>query len=1332
MIEGDDIDLVRLFGLSDEEVSGLGLDAAGPSRDDHLPAIPSPLSWDAAPTAPDGSRRALAAVPSSPQPPRATVGQLSYPSTFVSPAPRHPPLTARDSEPSAGSSLTATPPVGDKNSDIRPSITRRLQGFIRRGASTESESDASPVEPRVADPVPVLPAPSPLSSSAARQESTGEGVSGADTSMRAFFDAPLMVPVPPVPVPPAPVILATPAPPPAGDAAPARPSGARDALPALEEDDEDDVDVASLFELSTEEVRGLGLDAPEGTYAPAAFSGRLVAGGQEAPPPVAPLPPAAWDEQARRADELDLFAMLDAAEPAPTSYAPSVPASISQRSAPPPLVGASQPSGTLSVEQTESRAPGGRRHANSASSRADAPLDDLDEDAGDVDVAALFGLSSEELRGLGIEESAEQPRGLDSAESIVRTGPGTTGSAGVLPAPAPTGEQRSVRLALPGLSRANEESTVPEAPVVAEAPAVRPLATPAPTPAATVPSEARIDPDLLAAFAEESTELLDGIHVELERLEGNPSDRDALLETRRCVHTLKGGAALCGFEAVALLTHSCENLFDLIAAGTAPLDAPALDAFFACEPLLRGAIQDAVAGIMARSDEALFELAARFDTLCAPWDALVSKPMSVSEQEQERERPDVPTASVEDVAQPSAPASARAQRTAAQSDAPHPDAPLPAVVAPGMATTTSASPAALPVPASDQAPVSTPAPVVVPRPPVTTADGLSPDSEAARPSATRRGATSINVDLAKVDTVVAKVTELATARASSQDMVGQLMETAEEAQRNATRLRDLSARLGNEWADMQPDDEADDKRAMEAYTDLGSIVLQLQEAVSDQQALVQRVYDTITMHWRLRATEGRANADIQGALMSIRLIPIAHMRVRLDGVIRQAAQATGKQVRWQLQGGQVAVEKNVFDRLFEPLMHLLRNSVDHGLESPEARRAIGKPEAGSIIVAASQEGNQIVITVGDDGAGIVPERIAALAVERGIVTPEQASSLTAQQKTNLIFTPGFSTAGAVSHLSGRGVGMDAVREACLRMGGSISVSSQPNAGTTVTMRLPLSLSVTRGLIVRDSGCLLALPIAQIDALHLVPVSDIARTPTGQVAHLEGQDLSIYNLPTLPGARPSSYVQNGEVNVLQVRHDGGSIGIVIEDVLDEEEILIKAPPLLLRAIPTLLGAYVLPNGTVAPVINLPRMLADLQPVSTLVPAVVGRDEREPTALVVDDSMSMRVALTGTLQNVGFHVLTARDGQEALEIMKREGVPALIMLDIEMPRMDGLETLFAVRQLPGARDIPVFMLSSRGGSKHRRAADQLGATRYFTKPYRDSELAGAARAVLASRW
>ncbi|HKC75424.1 MAG TPA: response regulator, partial [Chloroflexota bacterium] len=451
------------------------------------------------------------------------------------------------------------------------------------------------------------------------------------------------------------------------------------------------------------------------------------------------------------------------------------------------------------------------------------------------------------------------------------------------------------------------------------------------------------------------------------------------------------------------------------------------------------------------------------------------------------------------------------------------------------------------------------------------------------------------------------------------------------------------------------------------------------------------------------------------------------LRVRLDGVVRQAAEATGKLVRWQLQGGSVAVEKNVFDRLFEPLMHLLRNAVDHGLETQAERCKVGKPEAGAITVTAAQEGNHIVITVADDGRGIVANKVAALAVERGLITTEQAAAMTHQQKVGLIFTPGFSTAARVSHISGRGVGMDAVREACLRMAGTLDVSSWPGAGTTVTMRLPLSLSVTRGLIIRDGGCLMVLPVAQVVALHLVAATDVVEVPGGRVARIEGQELPIYNLPPLAGAVPAGYIQNGEINVLQVAHADGSIGVVIEDVLGEEEILIKASPALLRGVTTLLGAYVLPDGRVAPVVNVPQMLADLRPVATLTAPKDERKSGELRALVVDDSMSMRVALSGTLQNAGFTVLTARDGQEALEVLKREGLPSLVMLDVEMPRMDGLETLFAIRQMASAAELPVFMMTSRGGAKHRRAAEQLGATRYFTKPYRDSELATAARAA-----
>ncbi len=878
-----------------------------------------------------------------------------------------------------------------------------------------------------------------------------------------------------------------------------------------------------------------------------------------------------------------------------------------------------------------------------------------------------------------------------------------------------------------------------------------------------------IDPLLLDAFSEESAELLDALHIELENMESNAGDHGALLEIRRIVHTLKGGAKMCLFEHVVTLTHSCENLLDLSADGASPLDTPALRALFSCEPLLRALVQDA---LMDQRDagriDAAVELAAHFDALCISISASGEPDGQSDGNPTKRQHNDADIVEDPHYVTTNIALIPEGMDAVAIADSANNEAAIDArderqEIASGAAVEQSAigigdvapviSVRAIPDDdAIERATSSLPTSGVGPTndrtdnlgEPATGTTGTTGTNEqrgertAPERGGGRRARASINVDLSKVDAVVAKVTEMAAHRSSYQGMVGHLMETTGEARRGILRLQNLSLGIANECATTQP--SVATQRAgvndlgLESYSALNTLALQLQEAVADQQALIEKMYDTITNHWSLRATENRVDADLQSALMNIRLIPLSTMRVRLDGVIRQAAQATGKSVRWQLQGGNVAVEKSVFDRLFEPLMHLLRNAVDHGLEECEARRVAGKPETGVIIVAVKGEDSHVVITVSDDGAGIDPHKIAALAVDRGVVGAERAASLSARQKLELIFTPGFSTAASVSHLSGRGVGMDAVREACLRMGGAIDVESRHDGGqdqgTTFTMRLPLSLSVTRGLIVRDGSCYMAVPVGQITALHLVSASDIVDTPEGRVARIEGQDLPVYNLPPLPGVVPPAYVQHGEAHVLQLPHEGGSLGLIIEDVLDEEEMLIKPAPPLLRGVKTLLGAHVLPDGTVAPVINLPRLLADLRPAATLRAEKEGRGERGPVALVVDDSMSMRVALTGTLQGVGFTVLTARDGQEALDALKRDGLPALIMLDIEMPRMDGLEALFAIRQLPGAGRLPIFMMTSRGGVKHRRAAEQLGATRYFTKPYRDSELAAAARAALTA--
>jgi len=1118
-------------------------------------------------------------------------------------------------------------------------------------------------------------------------------------------------------------------------------------------------DLISLFGLSTEEAAGLGLatasgtdarpdDLQEPTHQRAGVPGsagvspvpavRLLSAGTGEQRSETPALPGFSRAVASRDDDLAFLAMLEDDVAASSS---SMGFEGRRDLMTPPGSAGIVPT---SVDQHDAGAPRGNVWQDTPPEKS-LPVDNVnpspssvsEDDEGEADLAALFGMSAEEAVGFGLAAPATDATSTDAAD------PDTdeyTPVTNVDTHRTPWDRRRPA-----GLPSQEHASMVADD---------------------IAATEDVIDPLLLDAFSEESAELLDALHIELENMESNTSDHGALLEIRRIVHTLKGGAKMCLFEHVVTLTHSCENLLDLSADGASPLDTPALRALFSCEPLLRALVQDA---LMDQCDEgridAAVELAAHFDALCI---SASGEPGGQSDGNPTEKRYSA------DIAGPPYYAATNIALISEGMDA--------GTVADSAEDTRAidacgdrqetASSAAVEQPAlelDDVAPIISVGAIpdgdaierVTSRLPTS---GVGPTNDrtddlgeratgvagatgtneqrgeraVSERGGGRRGRASINVDLSKVDAVVAKVTEMAAHRSSYQGMVGHLMETTGEARRGILRLQNLSLGIANECATTQPSVATQRAGAndlgLESYSALNTLALQLQEAVADQQALIEKMYDTITNHWSLRATENRVDADLQSALMNIRLIPLSTMRVRLDGVIRQAAQATGKSVRWQLQGGNVAVEKSVFDRLFEPLMHLLRNAVDHGLEECETRRAAGKPETGVIIVAVKGEDSHVVITVSDDGAGIDPHKIAALAVNRGVIDAERAASLSARQKLELIFTPGFSTAASVSHLSGRGVGMDAVREACLRMGGAIDVESRHDGGqdqgTTFTMRLPLSLSVTRGLIVRDGSCYMAVPVGQITALHLVSASDIVDTPEGRVARIEGQDLPVYNLPPLPGVVPPAYVQHGEAHVLQLPHEGGSLGLIIEDVLDEEEMLIKPAPPLLRGVKTLLGAHVLPDGTVAPVINLPRLLADLRPAATLRAEKEGRGERGPVALVVDDSMSMRVALTGTLQGVGFTVQTARDGQEALDALKRDGLPALIMLDIEMPRMDGLEALFAIRQLPGAGRLPIFMMTSRGGAKHRRAAEQLGATRYFTKPYRDSELAAAARAALTA--
>jgi len=824
-------------------------------------------------------------------------------------------------------------------------------------------------------------------------------------------------------------------------------------------------------------------------------------------------------------------------------------------------------------------------------------------------------------------------------------------------APAPMPEPAAPDASGPAVPSA---PLAPPAPASPSAAAVLPMpAVAAPRTAVAAPPRSKMAQELLEVFMEEAIEMLDSLHTSLELLERTPS-MAAVIEANRTVHTIKGGARMCGLPALTALSHACEDAIGPAATAKDTLPSRLIALLFLAEQEMRAALTDPAEG--PGSAASLAVLAAQLralmgDTGAAPApQAMDADPDDIGEAGEEEQ---------------------------------------------GVFAAVAA---------------------VLEDSPDTGRLGGAPPPLLRRPAIAASQGSRLAVDLQKVENMVAKVTEIVANRAASHGLMETLGATVTESMRTVHRLQNLASQLHYQIASQGLDmtEEYDPNGlALETYGPLKQMMLQMQEAVADQQALIQATMDIVTNKRALAAVETRLDSDLQTALLNIRLLPLSQLRVRLDQVVRSSAASAHREVRWAMEGQNVALDKHVCDRLFEPLMHLLRNAIDHGIEPPDEREAMGKPRVGRVVVHASVEGNQALVTVSDDGAGIDADRIAAKAVERGLISAEQCGALSAREKLDLVFRPGFSTASAITELSGRGMGMEIVREACTRMGGSATIAPRPSGGTVVTLQVPLSLSVLHALIVKDNGRLLGIPASQVASVHLVRSGTVSENERGRVVRMGREEVQLYRLPPGPAARSGVVDPSGEFSVLIVPYKNGRVAVAVDELVNEEDLIVKSLPHLLQGVDRLLGAVVLSNGVPAPVLNLPPLLDLVLAEGAAPPPVAPRASVEQLVLVVDDSLTMRIALTQTLGHAGFRVLTARDGQEALELIRTNGLPNLVTLDIEMPRMDGLETLYAIRNTEGGAAIPVFMLTSRSGHKHKRTAMKLGATRYFTKPYHDRE-------------
>lgn len=512
-----------------------------------------------------------------------------------------------------------------------------------------------------------------------------------------------------------------------------------------------------------------------------------------------------------------------------------------------------------------------------------------------------------------------------------------------------------------------------------------------------------------------------------------------------------------------------------------------------------------------------------------------------------------------------------------------------------------------------------------------------------------------------------------------------------------------------------------------ALQDFQELLVRIQETGADIDLLnrdLQEALDLNRQHLN----------SLYGDLTDSRLVPFRQLAEKFVTAVQTLGDRHHKPVQLVIEGGDTLVDQVILQQLKAPLTHLVRNAFDHGLEPPQQRQQLGKSPTGTIWLRARLRGNAVEIQVADDGRGIDLQRVSQKAVELQLCPPEKIPHLSREQILDFLFVPGFSTAKQVSDLSGRGVGLDVVREQVQRSRGRLQISTEPQRGTTFTLTLPLTLSLLPMVLCQVGELTLAIPDLSIrEVIALKEYTDI-RHPSATI-EWQGQSIPLYPLHQfLPYQRPlSAPTQPLGVGVV-VDVAGQAVALAVNYLIAERELVVKPFDHTVPVPPYVMGCTVLGSGEVVPVLAPDNFAVLLAPTEIpAAPVVATRQQRTVLQVViVDDSIAVRRLLDRVLRQAGYDVVQCRDGKEALDFLLGQGEQvSLVITDIEMPRLDGYGLLEAIRLSTHLRHLPVAMLTSRGGETHRQKAFQLGANEYITKPFQPQVLLQTVTQLLAGR-
>jgi chemosensory pili system protein ChpA (sensor histidine kinase/response regulator) len=794
-----------------------------------------------------------------------------------------------------------------------------------------------------------------------------------------------------------------------------------------------------------------------------------------------------------------------------------------------------------------------------------------------------------------------------------------------------------------------------------------------------------LDPELVSLFTEEAGELLDSSDGLMATLRNVPDDVECIRGLQRNLHTLKGGARVVGIAAVGDLAHAMETLLEKIGdrkRAVEPIEVDSLErAFDRLHDMLERVMENRAVATPVNAVE-------RFNALAE------GRPI--------------------------------------------------AGVAGAFETTSEPNPAR-----DEVAPVAK----AVPAPPPRAAPQFV-ETEVQAPAELIR----VRSDL--LDSLVNAAGEASIYRARLEQQVGNFRFNLVELNQTVARLREQLRKLEIETETQilsryQRENEAGEGAAfdpleLDRFSNLQQYSRALAESVSDLASIQDILDDQARQSETLLLQQSRVNSDLQDGLMRTRMVPFESMVPNLRRTLRGAADELGKRAQLRVEGAQGEMDRSVMERMKAPFEHMLRNALAHGIEDPAQRVAIGKPMEGTVTIHVGRQGTEVLVRVTDDGAGFDRDAIRRKAIERGLLQADM--SVSDAELFNFVLQTGFSTASEVSQIAGRGVGMDVVANEIRQLGGSLTIESERGRGTTFNIRLPFTLAVTQAITVRAGDTTFAVPMTSVQAVSRIPREEMAARMASGDRSIEyaGEPYQLHELSELLGLGASHAVEDstGQLPLLMVRAGDLRAAIHIDSVIGSREIVVKPVGPQISNVPGMFGATIMGDGSVMLILDLAPLVrhsvakqaalvtvaeaeepGDAEPLRPVVPSRT--DESGPRlVMVVDDSITMRKVTTRVLEREQLEVVTAKDGVDALEQLQ-ERVPDVMLLDIEMPRMDGYELATHMKNDARFRHVPIIMITSRTGEKHRQRAFEIGVERYIGKPYSESDLLRHVNEMLEAR-